>query len=263
MAGDTIKIPAAGCLMVHDPAITLWGRFEAEDFARFEKELIVVKNCIINAYSMKTGKAKEDLAAIMAAETWYTGEEAVKAGFCDEVLFADSEAVAVVADVSRYKNPPADLFRKPNEPTPPQRTAATNSTKQPKKEGVKSSMEIRTVEELTAAYPALTAQIADTAATTERKRIQDIENIAPGGYEALVNKAKFETPAAANDLAAQILAEQKKQGGAYLDNVKKDAQDSGVEGVTPASHEGGRENSTRVIDAAIDKVLPLADAAGR
>ena len=124
-------------------------------------------------------------------------------------------------------------------------------------------MEIKTVEELTATYPALTAQIAETAAANERKRIQDIENIALGGYEALVNKAKFETPTAANDLAVQILAEQKKQGGAYLDNAKKDVEDSGVNDVNTASHEGGPEDKANIYDAAIDNVLPAPGQGGK
>ena len=231
MAGDVIKIPAAGCLMIHDPALTLWGRYDAEDLARFKNELEVVKNCIVNAYVMKTGKAKEELVTLMAEETWMTGEEAVEAGFCDEVLFSESKAIAVVADVSKYKN-------------------------LPKNEGVKNHMEIKTADELTAAYPVLVAQITETAATTERERIKNIENIALGGYEALANKAKFETPTTASDLAIQILAEQKKQGGAYLDNAKKDVEDSGVNDVNTASHKGGPENKTNIYDAAIDAVLP-------
>ena len=257
MAGDVIKIPAAGCLMVHDPALTLWGRFDAEDFARFKNELEVVKNCIVNAYVMKTGKTKEELAALMAAETWLTGEEAVEAGFCDEILFADSKAVAVVADASRYKNPPKNLFNGPPKPaTQAQNGTASDSESQPKNEGVKSSMEIRTVEELRAQFPELTAQISNEAAAAERKRIKDIENIAPGGYEALVDKAKFETPTAASDVAVQILAEQKRQGGAYLDNAKKDVVNSGINDVTVASHKGGPEDKATIYDAAIDAVLP-------
>jgi len=263
MAGDVIKIPAAGCLMIHDPALTLWGRFEADDFVKFKNELEVVKNCIVNAYAMKTGKPKEELAALMAAETWLTGEEAVEAGFCDEVLFADSEAVAVVADVSRYKNPPINFFRQPEAP-PAKGNTASNSTNKPnKEEGVKNRMEIKTVEELRAAYPALAAEIESTAAAAERKRIQAIENIALGGYEDLVNKAKFETPLAANDLAVQILAEQKRLGGEHLKNTAKDVEESGVNDVNAASHTGGPEDKENVFDAAIDSVLPAADKGGR
>jgi len=128
MAGDVIKIPAAGAFMIHDPTLTLWGRFEAADFDKFKNELITAKNCIINAYAMKTGKTKDEISALMTAETWYTGEEVVEAGFCDKVLFSENvenKKFAIAADVSRYKNAPKNLFA----PLPESGVKNSNQTK--------------------------------------------------------------------------------------------------------------------------------------
>ena len=269
MAGDIVKIPAAGCMMIHDPSLTLWGNFNAEDFARFENELNVVKNCIVNAYAMKTNKPKDEIAALMAAETWYTGEDAVQAGFCDEVLFADSAATAIVADVSRYKNPPETLFASKTQ-VPDKKPAAlcggaeidnllekllasSNENKIIEGDG---QMEIKTVEELAAKYPALVGQIRDEAAQAERTRIQEIESIVPDGYKDLENKAKFESPVDAKTLAMQILEEGKKQGGLYLQNREKDIADSGVGNITTVSHEGGKDEPKNAFDDAIDRLLP-------
>ena len=56
---------------------------------------------------------------------------------------------------------------------------------------------ITTVDGLKAAFPDLTRQIEDAATTAERKRIQDIEDVALAGYESIVNDAKFNNPIAA------------------------------------------------------------------
>lgn len=116
-------------------------------------------------------------------------------------------------------------------------------------------MEIKTVDELRAAFPELTAQIANTATAAERKRIQDIEGVSLPGFEGVISKAKFEAPASAAEVAMNIVAEQKKQGAAYIAGVKEDTTNSGVNGVTAGGHEGANDK-TNPYDAAIDKVLP-------
>lgn len=91
MAGDSIEIPGNGVFMVHDPALGLLGYFNETELAKMTDELKVIKQSIVNAYTLKTGKDAADVAAIMAAETWYDGKQAVDAGFCDKLMFEDAE----------------------------------------------------------------------------------------------------------------------------------------------------------------------------
>ena len=56
--------------------------------------------------------------------------------------------------------------------------------------------DIKTVADLKAAFPDLTKQIEEAATDAERKRIQDIEDVAIAGYETIVADAKFKTPIA-------------------------------------------------------------------
>ena len=88
--------------------------------------------------------------------------------------------------------------------------------------------DIKTVADLKAAFPDLTKQIEEAATDAERKRIQDIEDVAIAGYETIVADAKFKTPIAAGDVAKAILAEQKKQGGKYIQDRDDDAHASGA-----------------------------------
>jgi ATP-dependent protease ClpP protease subunit len=249
MAGDVVKIPAAAGFMIHDPVMGVMGYFGEEEFARFAGELTVTKNCIVNAYALKTGKSRDEISALMAAETWYTGEEAVRAGFCDEILFSENNNKAVIADFSRYRNMPKALL---NSRTP---AAAVEHTENKKEKEVNGEMEIKSVEDLRAEYPELAAQIADEAASAERKRIMDIESVALPGFEEVIGRAKFETLAAAADVAISIVAEQKKQGAAYLADAGADAANSGIKNVAASGSEGAGHEGDPYL-AAVDAVLP-------
>ena len=76
--------------------------------------------------------------------------------------------------------------------------------------------DIKTVADLKAAFPDLTKQIEEAATDAERKRIQDIEDVAIAGYETIVADAKFKTPIAAGDVAKAQTARGVLGGGIVL-----------------------------------------------
>lgn len=261
MAGDTILIPANGVFMIHDPEMGVRGYFAAEEFVKLSEELAVIKQSIINGYALKTGKDVTEISELMSEETWYDGKQAVENGFCDEVMFGQVQTE--VENTSRVvvNSVPFNLERYPKIPIallnsrPTHGGSFANISDTQKQEGVENNMEIKTVNELRAAYPELTAQVANTATAAERKRIQDIEGVSLPGFEGVISKAKFEAPISAADVAMNIVAEQKKQGATYLAGVEKDTTDSGVNGVAASGHEGANDKANP-FDAAIDKVLP-------
>ena len=116
-------------------------------------------------------------------------------------------------------------------------------------------MEINTVDELRAAYPELTAQIADEATAAERERIRDIEGVALPGFEGIISRAKFEATATAAEVATLIVAKVKEQGAAYLASVSEDEKKSGIKDVTAGGHEGGADGEDPYL-AAVDAVMP-------
>lgn len=259
MAGDTIQIPANGVFMIHDPKMGVMGYYAAEEFVKLSEELAVIKQSIINGYALKTGKDEAEISALMSAATWYDGKQAVDNGFCDEIMFAEvntevEDASHVVVnsisfDLEQYPTIPKSLL---NSRTP---AAAVEHISNQNQKGVEQSMEIKTVDELKAAYPELVAQVANTATAAERKRIQDIEGIALPGFEGVISKAKFEAPATAAEVAINIVAEQKKQGAAYLASASEDASESGADNVTASGHESANDKENPFA-AAINKVLP-------
>lgn len=263
-ACESIAISASSYLMVHDPAVFAYGYFSIQDFERGLEMLNKVKQGIINAYAKKTGKDKQEISDQMSKETWFTGDEAVENGYCDELMFENIEedspiqnVVNSAFDISMYKNAPKSLLN---------RHAASNNggftnTAKPKnqKESAKNMPDINTIEQLKREYPDLVNQIEKDAKAAERKRIQDIEDVVIPGFEEVANKAKFESPVEASEVAMKIIAEQKKQGTNYLNSREKDVKNSGIDGVQVDGHEGGeRKAGPDPFDAAIDKLFPAS-----
>lgn len=269
MAGDVIEIPGNGVFMVHDPAVGLLGYFNEANLAKVTDELKVIKQSIVNGYALKTGKAAEEIAEIMSAETWFDGKQAVEAGFCDKVMFEEAETTVENASKIIVNSVPLDLARFPDMPISllNRLTAhtsggfsntSTHKNTEKEREKMPENKEIKTVADLKAAFPDLVKQIEDDATAAERTRIQDIEGVALAGYENIVNEAKFTKPAAAGDVAKAIVAAQKKQGATYLANRDDDAKNSGAGDVgAGAQIEGAADKSgANEVDAAIDKLFP-------
>ena len=263
MAGDTIKIAKNGVFMIHDPAMTVWDTFTAEDFEKMAEELKVIKQSIVNTYAMKSGRDTQDIEQLMSVETWWTGEDAVSNGFCDEIMFDDvSTAVensshvvvnSVSLDVSSYKTLPRSLFNSPKNPGCFTNTSAAKKQKK-EEQNMATNESITTVEALTAEYPDLVAKIVSNAKEEERARIKDIKETALNGFEDIVEDAMFEHPVSAAEVALKIVHEQKKQGGTYLANRDADVTDSNAGNVGAAAKQTGQETENPY-DAAIDKLF--------
>lgn len=269
MAGDVIEIPGNGVFMVHDPSMGLLGYFNEADLVKLTDEIKVIKQSIVNGYALKTGKLADEIASIMAAETWYDGKQAVEAGFCDKLMFEDAETTvengakivvnSVSLDLNRYPNMTISLLNRLTARTPGGfSNTITQNTPKRSEESMDGIKDIKTVDGLKAAFPDLTKQIEDAAVDAERKRIQDIEDVALAGFETIVNDAKFKNPISAGDVAKAIVAEQKKQGGKYIQDRDDDAVKSGADKVgAGGQREGmGGDDGADDVDAAIDKLFP-------
>ena len=73
-------------VMVHNPAVTSGGN--QHDHRKTAKDLDKFAQSILNAYELKCRgkKTREQLKAMMDAETWMPVQEAVEAGLVDEVI---------------------------------------------------------------------------------------------------------------------------------------------------------------------------------
>jgi ATP-dependent protease ClpP protease subunit len=102
MAGDTISVADNAFIMIHNA----WGMAvgDKETMAEFGAILEQIDAALARTYAERTGIEVKDIVAMMAAETWLSGADAVEQGFADEV--GDTIAAKAKFDLSSFKNVP-------------------------------------------------------------------------------------------------------------------------------------------------------------
>lgn len=86
-AGRTVTMPSNALLMIHNPAVGLFGYYAADEFGKMADYLATIKQTIINAYQQKCKDkiSADEIATMMDEETWIMAEDAKKYGFADIV----------------------------------------------------------------------------------------------------------------------------------------------------------------------------------
>lgn len=83
MAGDTVIMPENAFMMIHKP----WGISggDAEKMRTYAERLDKLESVMVPVYAQKTGKTTDEIAAMLADETWMSGAECLAHGFADQV----------------------------------------------------------------------------------------------------------------------------------------------------------------------------------
>ena len=155
MAGDTIVMPENAFLMIHDPSGLVMGT--AEDMRSTAEALDKVKGSLTQGYAAKSGKSDDEIATLMAAETWLDAQDALDLGFIDRI--AEPVKLAASFDVARFRNAPPEVVEAASEPDEPVAT-------EPQTEGVADVNTLPDPEHPAAETPTMAASepaMADTA----------------------------------------------------------------------------------------------------
>ena len=109
LSGDQIYIAENAYVMIHNPSSIVWG--EAQDMLKEAEVLDKLADGLAGDYARQMDITADEARALMDAETWYLGQEAVDAGYADST-FAGTQAVASF-DLKRFsaKAPPAAIER--------------------------------------------------------------------------------------------------------------------------------------------------------
>lgn len=82
MAGDRVTMNAAAQMMIHDASGFAYGN--AADMENMRDLLDRVSDTIAGIYADRAGNDTADWRALMRAETWFNGAEAIAAGLADD-----------------------------------------------------------------------------------------------------------------------------------------------------------------------------------
>ena len=285
MAGDKgkRKAYAASNLMVHGVLTLLWGYYNVPDLKATIKELESHNKAAIAAYVEATGLDQETVKVAMSKDTYMTGQEAVDAGWADEVISDEGVEpvnMKLTPDKSRLMvnghSVAACLFGKLPEnipamtaeeyaalSTPESGAEPHNNSGKPAPQARNNThhdggktMEIKTIEELRNEFPDLVAQIEAAAraegVTAERNRIQEIESIQNVvGDAQMVQNAKFgEKPMNAKDMLFAAAQKMSAVGNQMMGMLAGDAAASGAANVTgaPAGEPAGSDDAKAEAD---------------
>lgn len=102
MAADEIVIASGAMVMIHKAWSGVWGN--ANDLRQTADMLDKIDSTLVDTYAARSGQDKQKISDWMAAETWFTAQEAVDNGFADSI--SADKAKAQAWDLSAYANAP-------------------------------------------------------------------------------------------------------------------------------------------------------------
>lgn len=233
MAGNKIIMPPGAMMMIHNPLVGMYGSYMASEMRKTADFLDKTKESLVATYtSRQTKKSKDEIVALMDAETWFTAQDAFDNGFADEIKGVAPINANMAGNVLNIAGMAFDLSPFGNMPL----NIATNippvTDEIPKNKTEEE--EILNLTELKAKYPDLYNEIIAMGVTQERNRHKALDEVQIGGFENIVNAARYESGATAEQVAMQIITAQKKQGSEHLKNLTTDAETSNVNKVPGA-----------------------------
>jgi ATP-dependent Clp protease, proteolytic subunit ClpP len=209
-AGDIVRMPKNALFMIHNPSTIAMG--DSEEMRKQADVLEKYKNSITETYLQKVNIDKEKLSELMDNETWLNAEEALEYGFIDEIT--ENTDIQVVENKVISNNMVFNMAEFKN----------FNVDKNKKNNGKGSGK--MTKDEIKAQFPDIYAEIVnegkEIGVKEERIRIQEIENL--GYNHEVVDKAKFEEPKNARDLALEIVSLMKQENQNKLNRIQDEGK---------------------------------------
>jgi ATP-dependent Clp protease protease subunit len=115
LAADEVRAAKNSFYMIHDPYSIVVG--SAADMREEADLLDKVAGTLIQSYADKSGMEPEEIADMMAKETWFTAQEALDSGFIDFIdEDEEKDANANAFDLSVFANTPETLLNESKQP---------------------------------------------------------------------------------------------------------------------------------------------------
>lgn len=127
LMADKVTMNDYAMIMIHDAwTISIGNRHELRDTA---DRLDAIDGTIARIIAARSVMELDEVTAAMDAESWFTGDDALKVGMCDEVI-ETGERIAASLDMavaSHFRSIPECLAEHPEEPEPMPDEGASNA----------------------------------------------------------------------------------------------------------------------------------------
>lgn len=118
MAAKQVRMAPGSFLMIHNSWTFALGN--AADLRKTADLLDQIDGSLVQTYATRTGLGDDDIAAMMAAETWIGADDAVKQKFADAIDAEEADAKASIDwDLSCYAKAPRITPKPPKASAPP------------------------------------------------------------------------------------------------------------------------------------------------
>lgn len=249
-------------LLIHNPFIPELGKATIDTLNSALNSLNSEKERMLNIYTERTGKSREELEAQMATDDWFGSEKAIELGFVSYVVPAASASVSnnkIKTEMSEKKTTVAEAFRMLGVALGIVKEDATASTEQP--EVVSMTITTVTGTELIVEREEGEPQVGDAASpdgehvledgrtiVVEGGVITDIKSAEEEVIEEEVEEAKADDTQALKDEIASLKAE--------IETLKSNAKsDEDAQVLAKVKEAGGIE---KLVNAAASKYVPAA-----
>jgi hypothetical protein len=105
LLAEDYDLSLIGFLMIHDPSGLVTGT--AADMRDMAAIMDKIAGSMTRDYAARSGKSEEDIAALIAAETWFAAQDALDAGLATRM--AEPVRIAASFDIGRFQNAPMAL----------------------------------------------------------------------------------------------------------------------------------------------------------
>lgn len=249
-------------LLIHNPFIPELGKATIDTLNSALNSLNSERERMLNIYTERTGKSREELEAQMATDDWFGSEKAIELGFVSYVVPAASASVSnnkIKTEMSEKKTTVAEAFRMLGVALGIVKEDATASTEQP--EVVSMTITTVTGTELIVEREEGEPQVGDAASpdgehvledgrtiVVEGGVITDIKSAEEEVVEEEVEEAKADDTQALKDEIASLKAE--------IETLKSNAKsDEDAQVLAKVQEAGGID---KLINAAASKYVPAA-----
>lgn len=247
-------IMGKGCyFMIHNPLMYM-GYANVEEMNEAIEHLNKTKENLLDLYVEKCKLSREEIAEKMDKTTWYTAEEALQAGFIDEIANYDSSISNL--NISNVFTPELKNLAIPEK--------LKNILEENKEEKM-------TLQDLKMQHPELlkvyekeiidkikgtdaVKNIVDAAVEEERKRIKALDGIKITSEAAkeIVNKAKFDEVRDYRDVIVDLYNLNAEKAGREIAQMEQEKKDAGIYNIQSGTLGNSKEQiENDIISAAL------------